>query len=79
MMHVFLSILNVLRDTALWLLVILVIAGALPLVAASYQFLLVAVHFRRNHYGSCQPYFPRTAVLIPAWNEAAVLERRSTG
>jgi cellulose synthase/poly-beta-1,6-N-acetylglucosamine synthase-like glycosyltransferase len=73
MMHVFLSILNVLRDTALWLLVILVLAGALPLVAASYQFLLVAVHFRRNHYGSCQPYFPRTAVLIPAWNEAAVI------
>jgi cellulose synthase/poly-beta-1,6-N-acetylglucosamine synthase-like glycosyltransferase len=73
MMHVFLSILNVLRDTALWLLVILVLAGALPLVAASYQFLLVAAHFRRNHYGSCQPYFPRTAVLIPAWNEAAVI------
>ena len=47
MMHVFLSILNVLRDTALWLLVILVIAGALPLVAASYQFLPIRQQRRR--------------------------------
>ena len=62
-----------LRDTALWLLGILVIAGAVPLVGASYQLLLVAVHLRRNHYGSCQPYFPRTVVLIPGWNEAAVI------
>lgn len=47
--------------------------GALPELAAAYQFLLIAVHFRRNHYGACEPYFPRTAVVIPAWNEAAVI------
>jgi cellulose synthase/poly-beta-1,6-N-acetylglucosamine synthase-like glycosyltransferase len=57
-----------------WLLVALVLAGALPLVVASYQFLLVGVHFRRLHYRRCAPYFPRTAILIPAWNEAAVIE-----
>jgi cellulose synthase/poly-beta-1,6-N-acetylglucosamine synthase-like glycosyltransferase len=56
-----------------WLLVVVVMAGAVPLVAASYQFLLVAFHFRRNHYGSCAPYFPRTAILVPAWNEALVV------
>jgi len=72
-MHVFLSILDVLRATALWLPVIVVMAGAMPLLAASYQFLLVAVHFRRHHYDCCKPYFPRTAILIPAWNEAAVI------
>ncbi|HEY5358141.1 MAG TPA: glycosyltransferase family 2 protein [Streptosporangiaceae bacterium] len=56
-----------------WVLVVVVMAGAVPLVAAAYQFLLVAFHFRRNHYGSCAPYFPRTAILVPAWNEALVI------
>jgi cellulose synthase/poly-beta-1,6-N-acetylglucosamine synthase-like glycosyltransferase len=56
-----------------WILLILVVLGALPELAASWQFLLVAGHFWRNHYGACEPVFPRTAVLIPAWNEAAVI------
>ena len=56
-----------------WLLVALVLLGALPLLVASYQFLLVAVHFRRLHYARCAPYLPRVAVVIPAWNEAAVI------
>lgn len=56
-----------------WLLIIIVIAGAVPELAASYQFLLIAVHFQRNHYAACEPCFPRTAVLVPAWNEAAVI------
>jgi cellulose synthase/poly-beta-1,6-N-acetylglucosamine synthase-like glycosyltransferase len=56
-----------------WLLVVLVMVGAVPMVAAAYQFMLVAVHFRRNHYAACAPYFPRTAILVPAWNEALVI------
>jgi cellulose synthase/poly-beta-1,6-N-acetylglucosamine synthase-like glycosyltransferase len=56
-----------------WLLVAFVILGAVPLLVANYQYLLVALHFRRNHYGRCRPYFPRTAILIPAWNEHAVI------
>ena len=56
-----------------WILVAAVMAGAIPLVVASYQFLLIGWHFRRLHYTRCAPYFPRTAILIPAWNEAAVL------
>ena len=56
-----------------WILLILVVVGAFPELAASWQFLLVAGHFWRNHYGACEPVFPRTAVLIPAWNEAAVI------
>jgi cellulose synthase/poly-beta-1,6-N-acetylglucosamine synthase-like glycosyltransferase len=47
--------------------------GAVPELAASYQFLLVAGHFWRNDYDACAPVFPRTAILIPAWNEAAVI------
>jgi cellulose synthase/poly-beta-1,6-N-acetylglucosamine synthase-like glycosyltransferase len=56
-----------------WVLVAFVMVGAVPMVAAAYQFLLVAVHFRRNHYAACAPYFPRTAILVPAWNEALVI------
>jgi cellulose synthase/poly-beta-1,6-N-acetylglucosamine synthase-like glycosyltransferase len=55
------------------LLVAFVIVGALPLFVANYQYLLVGAHARRNHYRKCRPYFPRTAVLIPAWNEHAVI------
>jgi cellulose synthase/poly-beta-1,6-N-acetylglucosamine synthase-like glycosyltransferase len=56
-----------------WILLVLVVVGAFPELAASYQFLLVAGHFWRNHYRACEPVFPRTAILIPAWNEAAVI------
>ncbi|MGD0605087.1 MAG: glycosyltransferase [Streptosporangiaceae bacterium] len=56
-----------------WILIVLVMLGAVPELAASWQFLLVAAHFWRNDYDSCAPMFPRTAILIPAWNEAAVI------
>jgi len=56
-----------------WVLVSLVLVGAIPLVVASYQFLLVGVHFLRLHYRKCAPYYPRTAILVPAWNEALVI------
>jgi cellulose synthase/poly-beta-1,6-N-acetylglucosamine synthase-like glycosyltransferase len=56
-----------------WLLVALVMVGAVPLILANYQFLMVAAHFRRLHYDRCKPWFPQTAILIPAWNEAAVI------
>ena len=55
------------------LLVGLVLLGALPLLLADYQFLLVAAHSRRLHYARCRPYLPRVSVLVPAWNEAAVI------
>src|ERR1700678_477276 len=56
-----------------WILIALVVAGAIPEVSAAWQFLLVAGHFWRNHYAACEPVFPRTAIMIPAWNEAAVI------
>lgn len=57
----------------LWALVAVVLAGALPQVAGAWQFVLAACHRWRNHYGACALAFPRTAVLIPAWNEGAVI------
>lgn len=56
-----------------WAVVGLVIVGALTELSAAWQFLLVGVHSARNHYRACAPIFPRTAILIPAWNEAAVI------
>jgi cellulose synthase/poly-beta-1,6-N-acetylglucosamine synthase-like glycosyltransferase len=56
-----------------WLLVTFVLIGVIPLLVADYQFLLVGLHFRRLHYAKSAPTFPRTAILIPAWNEAAVI------
>jgi cellulose synthase/poly-beta-1,6-N-acetylglucosamine synthase-like glycosyltransferase len=61
------------RLTGDWLLIVLVIVAALPELAAAWQFLLITRHWKRNHYRACQPYFPRAAVLIPAWNEALVI------
>jgi cellulose synthase/poly-beta-1,6-N-acetylglucosamine synthase-like glycosyltransferase len=56
-----------------WALVVIVMLGAVPLLAAAWQFVLAACHRYRNHYGECAPVFPRTAVLIPAWNEGLVI------
>ena len=65
-----------LRDLILggeWILVVAVLAAAVPELAAAWQFLLAGCHYFRNHYDSCRPVFPRTAVLIPAWNEGLVI------
>ena len=62
-----------LAAAGVWFLVAVVLAGALPQVAGAWQFLLAACHRWRNHYGACEPAFPRTAVLIPAWNEGLVI------
>src|SRR6202044_3547599 len=67
------ALMGVVLDVLDWLLVAFVMVGAVPMLAAAYQYLLVTVHFRRNHYPQCAPYFPRTAILVPAWNEAAVI------
>jgi cellulose synthase/poly-beta-1,6-N-acetylglucosamine synthase-like glycosyltransferase len=59
----------------LWLLTGLVLLGAVSMLAGAYEFLLVAGHRWRDHYdlaGGGQ--LPRVAVLVPAWNEVAVLQ-----
>ncbi len=47
--------------------------GAIPVVAGLYQYLLVPVHAFRNHLSLAAPYLPRVVVIVPAWNEGAVL------
>lgn len=53
--------------------VVLVVLGVVPVLASSYQIALASVHALRSHYSKCAPLFPRTAVIIPAWNEGMVL------
>ncbi|MFC3195539.1 glycosyltransferase [Marinicella sediminis] len=59
-----------------WLTVtctILVILGSLPLWVSMYQFLIIGIHSRRNHYARTAACYPRVSILVPAWNEASVL------
>ena len=56
-----------------WVLVALVILGAMPMLVGSVQLLLVGLHRYRSHLDKVEDYTPRVAVLVPAWNEAAVL------
>jgi cellulose synthase/poly-beta-1,6-N-acetylglucosamine synthase-like glycosyltransferase len=50
-----------------------VVAGVVPVAAAAYSFLAIPFHARRNHYAKARPYFPRVAIVVPAWNEGAVI------
>ena len=66
-------VVDVLGRVGVWTLIVLVMFGAVPLVVATYQFVLIGLHRVRNHYPKTAPYYPRVAILVPAWNEAAVL------
>ncbi|MEJ3405845.1 glycosyltransferase [Rathayibacter sp. YIM 133350] len=54
-------------------LVFLVLLGIVPVLTMAYQFLLVPFHAVRNHYRDAAPYLPNVAVIVPAWNEGAVI------
>lgn len=62
------------RSPAEAVLVVLVLLGAVPMVVTTYQYLLIGLHRYRNHYPACGDHLPNTAILVPAWNEALVLE-----
>ncbi|WP_298751349.1 glycosyltransferase family 2 protein [uncultured Serinicoccus sp.] len=62
-------------DVFVGVLTALVLLGALPMVVSTVGFLMVTGHRWRTHYGAVDPgELPRVAVLVPAWNEAPVLE-----
>jgi cellulose synthase/poly-beta-1,6-N-acetylglucosamine synthase-like glycosyltransferase len=57
-----------------WVLVVVVLLGAIPPAVGVYQFALAAFNrFRRPRPDEAEP--PRVAIIIPAWNEAAVIGR----
>jgi cellulose synthase/poly-beta-1,6-N-acetylglucosamine synthase-like glycosyltransferase len=64
---------TLLAHGGLGLLTLIVMAGAIPLLAAFWQFALIGVHGVHNHLGAVADFAPRTAILVPAWNEGAVV------
>jgi cellulose synthase/poly-beta-1,6-N-acetylglucosamine synthase-like glycosyltransferase len=58
------------------ILVFFVIAGAMPLIAGCYQFLLAGFNGFLKRWGAApEGTEPRVAVIVPAWNEGAVIGR----
>jgi cellulose synthase/poly-beta-1,6-N-acetylglucosamine synthase-like glycosyltransferase len=53
--------------------VILVATGAVPVLAGAISFVAIPFHSVKNHYKKAGPCLPRVAIVVPAWNEAAVL------
>lgn len=58
---------------AVIVLLVCVLLGTTPVLSTAYQFLLLPIHAFRNHYGRAAPYLPNVAVVVPAWNEGAVI------
>ncbi|MGO4301446.1 glycosyltransferase [Leifsonia sp. RAF41] len=52
---------------------ILALSGLLPVVAAAATFVVIPFHAWLNHYKKAAPYLPRVAIVVPAWNEGAVI------
>ncbi len=51
----------------------LVYVSALPLVASLIQFAAIGLNRFRIGYERLRPFYPRVAVVVPAWNEANVI------
>lgn len=51
----------------------LVLIATLPIVSGLYQYLAVALSYFRTHLERCRPHLPRIAIVVPAWNEGAVI------
>lgn len=56
-------------------LLALVAAGTIPPLVGVYTFLLAGIHARTLRRETVAALFPRLAIVVPAWNEAAVLGR----
>lgn len=64
---------SVTHDVLVALCVASVTLAMVPVAAGVYQYLLVPVHAFRNHLDRAAPYLPRVVVVVPAWNEGAVI------
>ncbi|WP_162263943.1 glycosyltransferase family 2 protein [Legionella shakespearei] len=57
-----------------YILLGMALTGVIPVITFFIEHNLAGVHAFVNHYGKCEDYCPNVAVIIPAWNEALVLE-----
>jgi cellulose synthase/poly-beta-1,6-N-acetylglucosamine synthase-like glycosyltransferase len=67
------DVLAVLQWVGVLVCLILALSGLVPVVAAAATFLAIPFHAWINHYGKAAPYLPRVAIVVPAWNEGAVI------
>lgn len=56
-------------------LVVMVLSGALALAVGCFQFGLSGIHALRRPYARATELYPRVAIVIPGWNEGAVIGR----
>lgn len=56
-----------------WTLTIFVLLGTLPLLASLFQFNVIGLHSYFNHLSKTESYYPRVAIIVPAWNEDGVI------
>lgn len=50
------------------------LCGIVPVIVFFIEHNIAGLHAFINHFKKCEDYFPNIAVIIPAWNEALVLE-----
>jgi cellulose synthase/poly-beta-1,6-N-acetylglucosamine synthase-like glycosyltransferase len=60
-------------NTLIVILLILVATGAVPVLAGAMSFVAIPFHAVKNHYHKAAPYLPRVSIVVPAWNEGAVI------
>ena len=63
------------KDALLWFFAALVFAGAIPPLVGCYQFFLAGLHRFRGGDDVANRWWPRVALIIPAWNEGLVIGR----
>ena len=61
------------NDILVIILTIMVSLGIVPVLSGLYQYLLLPLSLFSTHLDNTDPYFPRISILIPAWNEGAVI------
>jgi len=61
------------EDVVAFLATALVVAATGPVFAGLYQFALTALSMFQTHLEAARPHLPRVAILVPCWNEDAVI------
>jgi cellulose synthase/poly-beta-1,6-N-acetylglucosamine synthase-like glycosyltransferase len=67
------DVLTVLHWVGVIVCLVLALSGLIPVVAAAATFVVIPFHAWINHYRKAAPYLPRVAIVVPAWNEGAVI------
>jgi cellulose synthase/poly-beta-1,6-N-acetylglucosamine synthase-like glycosyltransferase len=62
-----------LTDALAALASLFVLVATVPVLAGAYQFLALGLSMLKTNLERVQPHLPRVAILIPAWNEGAVV------